>query len=81
MSEPETAVPHPGGDIPAEDTAATRKPSLQPETQGDEPIDTEIGHDGQGDLGEGDLQQHSGDGPDDLRTSAPPSGARDRKEP
>jgi len=73
MSNPETTIPDPDGEVPAEDTAATRKPSLQPETQGDEPIDTEISYDGQGDLGEGDMQQHSGDGPDDLRTSATPS--------
>ena len=79
MSDPASSIPDPDDDIPAEDTAATRLPGLQPESQGDEPLETEIGDDGQGDLGEGDLQQHSGDGPDDLRTSAPPARTSDRE--
>lgn len=59
-------------EIPEDDIAATRLPGLQPETQGDEPLETEIGDEGQGDLGEGDVHPHSGEGPTDLRTSAPP---------
>ena len=77
MTDASTSIPDPDDDIPTEDTAATRLPGLQPETQGDEPIETEIGDEGQGDLGEGDLQQHSGDAPDDLRTSAPAPDAHD----
>lgn len=42
----------------------------QPETQGDEPLEAEIGEDGQGDLApEDEGSQHSGDAPDDLRVS------------
>ncbi|KJQ52483.1 hypothetical protein [Microbacterium sp. SA39] len=41
----------------------------QPETQGDEPLEAELGEDGQGDLAPEDDGQHSGDAPDDLRTS------------
>lgn len=77
MTGPATGLPRPDDDIPAEDTAATRDPELQPETQGDEPLDAELGDDGQGDLGEGDLAQHSGDRPDDLRTNAPATGEDD----
>lgn len=40
----------------------------QPDTQGDNPIDAEIGEDGQGDLApEDEGSQHSGDAPTDLR--------------
>lgn len=40
----------------------------QPDTQGDDPIDAEIGEDGQGDLSpEDEGSQHSGDAPTDLR--------------
>ncbi len=40
----------------------------QPETQGDDPIDAELGDDGQGDLApEDEGPQHSGDAPTDLR--------------
>jgi hypothetical protein len=42
----------------------------QPETQGDEPLDAELGEDGQGDLAPEDgSEQHSGDAPNDLRTA------------
>lgn len=40
----------------------------QPETQGDEPLDAELGEDGQGDLApEDEGMSHSGDAPTDLR--------------
>lgn len=40
----------------------------QPETQGDDPLDAELGEDGQGDLApEDEGGQHSGDAPADLR--------------
>ncbi|MFS0894835.1 hypothetical protein [Microbacterium sp. 179-I 3D3 NHS] len=40
----------------------------QPESQGDEPLDAELGDDGQGDLAPEDAAgQHSGDAPVDLR--------------
>ncbi|APH43551.1 hypothetical protein BMW26_00200 [Microbacterium sp. 1.5R] len=40
----------------------------QPETQGDDPVDAELGDDGQGDLApEDEVLQHSGDAPTDLR--------------
>lgn len=40
----------------------------QPDTQGDDPIDAELGEDGQGDLApEDEGTQHSGDAPTDLR--------------
>lgn len=42
--------------------------ALQPETQGDEPLEAELGEDGQGDLApEDEGSQHSGDAPTDLR--------------
>ncbi|GAA2939033.1 hypothetical protein GCM10010458_24560 [Microbacterium luteolum] len=42
----------------------------QPETQGDEPLEAELGEDGQGDLAaEDEGGPHSGDAPTDLRTS------------
>lgn len=58
-------------EIPTADAAVTGRPELQPDTQGDEPLDAELGDDGQGDLAEGDEQLHSGDAPTDLRTEAP----------
>lgn len=58
-------------EIPAEDAAVVGRPDLEPDTQGDVPLDAELGEDGQGDLAPGDEEQHSGDAPDDLRTSAP----------
>ncbi|WP_067196175.1 hypothetical protein [Microbacterium sp. XT11] len=40
----------------------------QPETQGDEPLDAELGDEGQGDVDEEDLGGHDGsDAPADLR--------------
>ncbi|PVE97944.1 hypothetical protein [Microbacterium sp. TPD7012] len=42
----------------------------QPETQGDEPLEAELGEDGQGDLArEDEGTPHSGDAPTDLRTA------------
>lgn len=42
----------------------------QPETQGDEPLEAELGEEGQGDLApEDDRAPHSGDAPTDLRTA------------
>lgn len=42
----------------------------QPETQGDEPLEAELGEDGQGDLApEDEGSGHSGDAPTDLRTA------------
>lgn len=42
----------------------------QPETQGDEPLEAELGEAGQGDLApEDEGGQHSGDAPTDLRTA------------
>ncbi|WP_435748543.1 hypothetical protein [Microbacterium sp. PMB16] len=44
--------------------------TAQPETQGDEPLDAELGEDGQGDLApEDEGSAHSGDAPSDLRTA------------
>jgi|GEM_PF-2855762 len=57
------------GDMPEPDAAIVGRPDLQPDTQGDPPLDADLGDDGQGDLdGEG---RHSGDAPDDLRSQAP----------
>lgn len=78
MTDPAMSIPDADDDIPEEDTAATRLPRLQPETQGDEPLETEIGEEGQGDIDESDVHPHSGDGPNDLRTSAPPADADGR---
>ncbi|MEV7632210.1 hypothetical protein AB0N64_07370 [Microbacterium sp. NPDC089318] len=58
-------------EIPAADANIAGRPDLQPDSQGDVPLDAELGEDGQGDLAEGDEQQHSGDAPDDLRTAGP----------
>ncbi|MEJ6553781.1 hypothetical protein PQI51_01925 [Microbacterium esteraromaticum] len=58
-------------DVPAADAAVAGRPDLQPDSQGDDPLEAELGDDGQGDLAEGDGRQHSGDAPDDLRTEAP----------
>ncbi|MBT2484111.1 MULTISPECIES: hypothetical protein [unclassified Microbacterium] len=42
--------------------------ALQPETQGDEPLEAELGEDGEGDLAPEDQGTgHSGDAPTDLR--------------
>lgn len=42
--------------------------TAQPETQGDVPLEAELGDDGQGDLApEDEGPQHSGDAPSDLR--------------
>lgn len=42
----------------------------QPETQGEEPLEAELGEDGQGDLSPADENSaHSGDAPTDLRTA------------
>lgn len=42
----------------------------QPETQGDEPLEAELGEDGQGDIAaEDEGSGHSGDAPNDLRTA------------
>ncbi|WP_217176998.1 hypothetical protein [Streptomyces sp. AC495_CC817] len=42
----------------------------QPETQGEEPIDAELGDDGQGDLDDvANTATRADDGPDDLRES------------
>ncbi|MDQ0615434.1 hypothetical protein QF046_003075 [Microbacterium sp. W4I4] len=56
------------GDTPEPDAAVVGRPDLQPDSQGDAPLDAELGEDGQGDLAEGDGAQHSGDAPDDLRS-------------
>lgn len=65
-------------DVPASDAAIVGRPDLQPDTQGVLPLDAELGDDGQGDLdGEG---RHSGDGPDDLRSSATSGPVDDRRE-
>lgn len=43
----------------------------QPESQGDEPLDAELGDDGEGDLAPGDEPDTSGAGePTDLRSAA-----------
>jgi hypothetical protein len=57
---PEESIEHPD----AED---------QPDTQGDAPLDAELGEDGQGDLAPEDQPDaFAGDsGPEDLRTEAP----------
>jgi len=67
-----TGSPDYDEDVPQQDATVIGRPDLEPDTQEDVPLDAEIGDDGQGDLGEGDgRRQHSGDGPDDLRTDAP----------
>lgn len=58
-------------EVPATDAAVAGRPDLQPDSQGEVPLDAELGEDGQGDLAEGDEQLHSGDAPTDLRTEAP----------
>ncbi|MGN8027547.1 sugar ABC transporter ATPase [Microbacterium sp. 22242] len=45
-------IPAPDDEIPAEDQPG---PSLQPETQGDDPLIAELGEDGDGDLAPEDL--------------------------
>ncbi|GAA2885765.1 hypothetical protein [Microbacterium esteraromaticum] len=62
---------HRHDEVPAADAAVAGRPDLQPDSQGDAPLDAELGEDGQGDLAEGDGSQHSGDAPGDLRTQAP----------
>lgn len=64
-------------EIPTEDASIAGRPDLQPDSQGDEPLDAELGEDGQGDLAEGDVQQHSGDAPDDLRTAGSSGAVRE----
>lgn len=58
-------------DIPLADTAAVRRPDVQPDTQGEPLLEAELGEQGQGDLGEGDDHPHSGDAPEDLRSEGP----------
>lgn len=61
--------PHENEEVPREDIAATA-PTLQPETQGDEPEEAWLGEDGQGDISPEDQPartEDDGDGPDDLR--------------
>ncbi len=70
-AEMSDSQPLPDGEVPEVDATVVGKDGLQPETQGDEPLDAELGDEGQGDLGEGDGRQHSGDAPDDLRTEPP----------
>lgn len=41
--------------------------TAQPETQGEDPVDAELGEEGQGDLAPGDEPAASGDAPRDLR--------------
>lgn len=53
------------GDDPTDGTFPTD--AEQPETQGDEPLEAELGDDGQGDLAPGDDDPGSGDVPGDLR--------------
>lgn len=64
-------LPNGEGEMPEVDATVVGRDALQPETQGDEPVDAELGEDGQGDMAEGDGPQHSGDAPDDLRTEPP----------
>jgi len=66
MSDPRDAA----GDTPEPDADIVGRPDLQPDTQGDLPVDAELGEDGQGDLAEGDEGAHTGDAPDDLRSEA-----------
>ena len=54
--------------VPEEDIAAGLD-ELQPDTQGEEPLDAELGDAGQGDLPPEDEPAPNGDGPDDLRVS------------
>lgn len=76
-------APSGGEDIPTTDLPDE---TAQPETQGTEPIDAELGDDGQGDLAPEDLGTGDPDaGPDggsdaapqDLRTEIPPAGVGD----
>jgi len=64
-------------DVPGPDAAIAGRPDLQPDTQGDPPLEAELGEDGQGDLDGED--GHSGDGPEDLRSSAPAGPVEDRR--
>ena len=65
-------------EVPAADSAIAGRPDLQPDSQGDEPLDAELGDAGQGDLAEGDVATHSGDAPQDLRTDAPSGDVNER---
>ncbi|WP_313356650.1 hypothetical protein [Microbacterium sp.] len=68
-------------EVPPADAAVVGRPDLQPDSQGDEPLDAELGDDGQGDLAEGDEQLHSGDAPTDLRTEAPSGEVHEKRAP
>lgn len=69
MMNPEAFMDRPDGEL-SEDFSDGTLPSDagQPETQEDEPLEAELGENGQGDLAEGDEGGHDGsDAPRDLR--------------
>jgi hypothetical protein len=63
--------PHENEEIPAEDIAASAD-AVQPETQGVDPLDAELGARGQGDLLTEDEPVRDAGGPDDLRVTDEP---------
>ena len=67
-SLPEDDRPPRSDGIPEEDLHASFD-ELQPDTQGEDPLDAELGPDGEGDILPEDEPEPSGDGPDDLRVS------------
>lgn len=63
-SEPSQTVPEPD--------ASTLGAEAEPDTQGSDPLEADLGEDGQGDMAEGEDGAHSGDAPDDLRVEELP---------
>lgn len=66
-TDPMSETGGPKDDDPTDGTFPTD--AEQPESQGDEPLEAELGDDGQGDLAPGDDEPGSGDAPRDLRDS------------
>lgn len=64
-------------EVPAEDAVVAERPDLQPDSQDGVPLEAELGQDGEGDLAEGDLGQHTGAAPTDLRTDGPSGEVRE----
>ena len=57
--------------MPEPDASALGAES-EPDTQGSDPLEADLGEDGQGDMAESDDGGHSGDAPDDLRVEELP---------
>ncbi|KJL30107.1 hypothetical protein [Microbacterium oxydans] len=66
----EPLLPEEEETVEAREAAAAPVGGEQPETQGDEPLDAELGENGEGDLAPGDEPDTSGaDQPTDLRSA------------